>query len=39
LIVSEETGWISIAIAGELQQNLKPEEVERKINRHFGVSK
>jgi len=39
LIVSEETGWISIAIAGELQQNLKPEDVERKINRHFGVSK
>jgi diadenylate cyclase len=39
LIVSEETGGLSVAIAGELQQNLKSEEVERVINRHFGVSR
>jgi diadenylate cyclase len=39
LIVSEETGWISVAIAGELEQNLNTTDLERRINRHFGVSK
>jgi diadenylate cyclase len=39
LIVSEETGWISVAISGDLNQNLKPGEVERIIDRHFGVGK
>jgi diadenylate cyclase len=39
LIVSEESGWISVAIAGDLEQNLTPEEVERRINRHFGVGR
>ncbi len=39
LIVSEETGWMSVAIAGELEQNLNPEQVELIINRHFGVGR
>jgi diadenylate cyclase len=39
LIVSEETGWISIAAFGELHQNLTIEQVEDLINRHFGVGK
>jgi diadenylate cyclase len=39
LIVSEETGWISIAAFGELHQNLQIEEVDEQINRHFGVGK
>jgi diadenylate cyclase len=39
LIVSEETGWMSVAIAGELEQNLTTEEVELRINRHFGVGR
>jgi diadenylate cyclase len=37
LIVSEETGWLSIAAGGELEQHLTIEEVDRRINRHFGV--
>jgi diadenylate cyclase len=39
LIVSEETGWMSVAIAGELEQNLTSEQVEQRINRHFGVAR
>jgi diadenylate cyclase len=39
LIVSEETGWISIAAFGILQQNLSIEQVDERINRHFGVGK
>jgi len=39
LIVSEETGWISIATFGELHQNLTIDEVDEQINRHFGVGK
>lgn len=39
LIVSEETGWISIATFGELHQNLTIEQVDEHINRHFGVGK
>lgn len=39
LIVSEETGWISIAAFGVLQQNLTIEQVDERINRHFGVGK
>lgn len=39
LIVSEETGSMSVAIGGELDQNLKSAELERRINRHFGVSR
>jgi diadenylate cyclase len=37
LIVSEETGWLSVAAASELEQHLTIEEVDRRINRHFGV--
>ena len=39
LIVSEETGWISVAAFGLLQQNLTIEQVDERINRHFGVGK
>src|SRR5580704_10443393 len=39
LIVSEETGWISIAAFGVLDQNLTIEQVDERINRHFGVGK
>jgi diadenylate cyclase len=39
LIVSEESGWISIAAFGELHQNLTIEQVDDRINRHFGVGK
>jgi diadenylate cyclase len=37
LIVSEETGWMSIAAGGELEPNLNAKEVDILINRHFGV--
>lgn len=36
LIVSEETGMISVASFGELEQGLTLEEVDLRINRHFG---
>ena len=39
IIVSEETGWISIASFGELHQNLTIEQVDDHVNRHFGVGK
>jgi diadenylate cyclase len=39
IIVSEETGWISIAAFGELHQDLTIEQVDDLINRHFGVGK
>jgi len=37
LVVSEETGRISIATFGELVQGLSMPEVVDRINRHFGV--
>jgi diadenylate cyclase len=37
LVVSEETGRISIAAFGELNQGLGINEVSDRINRHFGV--
>jgi diadenylate cyclase len=37
LVVSEETGRISIAAFGELIQGLELPEVEERIKRHFGV--
>src|SRR5215468_7646412 len=37
LVVSEETGRISIAAFGELVQGLQLPEVEERINRHFEV--
>jgi diadenylate cyclase len=37
LVVSEETGRISVAAGGDLKQGLSIAEVERRINLHFGV--
>jgi diadenylate cyclase len=39
LVVSEETGRISIAAYGEIIQGLELNEVEERINRHFGVQR
>jgi diadenylate cyclase len=39
LVVSEETGRISLAAFGELIQGLSLPEVEGRINRHFGVQR
>jgi len=39
LVVSEETGRISIAAYGELIQGLELAEVEERINRHFEVKR
>ncbi len=36
LIVSEETGAISVASAGEMEQGVTVERVEERIRRHFG---
>jgi len=35
VVVSEETGAISIAVAGEIVSRLTPEDVEQRIIRHF----
>jgi len=37
IVVSEETGRISVAAFGELVQGLSPAEVLERINRHFGA--
>jgi diadenylate cyclase len=37
LVVSEETGRISIAAFGEIEQGLSLREVDERINAHFGV--
>jgi diadenylate cyclase len=39
LVVSEETGRISVATFGELIQGLSLPEVDERINRHFGVQR
>ncbi len=39
LVVSEETGRISLAAFGELVQGLSGAEVVERINRHFGVQR
>ncbi|MDQ6699584.1 MAG: diadenylate cyclase CdaA [Acidobacteriota bacterium] len=39
LIVSEETGFMSIAAFGELHYHLTLEQVDQRINQHFGVGK
>ena len=36
IIVSEETGRISIAIFGEIELDLTPEQVGQRLARHFG---
>lgn len=37
IVVSEETGRISVAAFGDLVQGLTPSEVAERINRHFGA--
>jgi diadenylate cyclase len=37
IVVSEETGRISVAAFGELTQGLTTPEADERINRHFGV--
>jgi diadenylate cyclase len=39
LVVSEETGRISVAAFGELMQGLSVPDVMERINRHFGVAR
>ena len=39
LVVSEETGWMSVAAFGEITRNLTAEEVDDRISRHFGVGR
>ncbi|MCL5745875.1 MAG: diadenylate cyclase CdaA [Acidobacteria bacterium] len=39
LVVSEETGRISIAAFGDIDSGLTLREVDDRINRHFGVQK
>ncbi|HVW85608.1 MAG TPA: diadenylate cyclase CdaA [Bryobacteraceae bacterium] len=39
LIVSEETGAISVAAFGNLERELTIERVDERINLHFGVSR
>jgi len=39
LVVSEETGRISVAAFGELVAGLSPAEVVERIQRHFGVQR
>ena len=39
VVVSEETGRISVAAFGELVQGLSPAEVLERINRHFEVQR
>ncbi len=36
LIVSEETGAISVAVLGELEYNLTVQQVDERIHKHFG---
>jgi diadenylate cyclase len=38
LVVSEETGRISVAAFGEIASGLTPSEVVERANRHFGVN-
>jgi hypothetical protein len=37
IVISEETGRISVASLGELKQGLSVDEVEERINLHFDV--
>ncbi len=39
IVVSEETGRVSVAAFGELNQGLSLPEVVERINRHFGVQR
>ena len=37
LIVSEETGQISVAAFGDLERGVSIQRVDERINQHFGV--
>jgi diadenylate cyclase len=39
IVVSEETGRVSVAAFGELNQGLSLPEVMERINRHFGIQR
>lgn len=39
LVVSEETGAISIAAFGEIERDVRSADVDERINRHFGVDR
>ncbi len=39
VVVSEETGRLSLATHGEIEQGLTLRELDERINRHFGVRK
>jgi len=39
IVVSEETGGISIAAFGEIEQDLSPDQVSERIDRHFGAGR
>jgi diadenylate cyclase len=39
LVVSEETGRISVAAFGEIHQGLTLHEVDERVNAHFGVGR
>jgi diadenylate cyclase len=39
IIVSEETGLISVAAFGEIERGVTIHRVEARIDEHFGVSK
>ncbi|MDQ6675743.1 MAG: hypothetical protein M3Z09_00435, partial [Acidobacteriota bacterium] len=39
LIVSEETGSMSVAAFGDMEQGLTIEQVDDRISRHFGVGR
>jgi hypothetical protein len=36
LIVSEETGKISIAAGGEIEMDVKQERLDERVSRHYG---
>src|SRR5206468_3525747 len=39
IVVSEETGAISVATFGDLERNVTIERADQRINQHFGVSR
>ena len=39
LVVSEETGDVSVAAFGEIHWRLSLREIDERINSHFGVGK
>jgi diadenylate cyclase len=39
LVVSEETGDLSMAAFGEIRRGLSLREVDERVNAHFGVGK